>query len=407
MNPVLHLLEVSAHLRDPPPPPPAVAYNSLMSTPENPANDRRGFLRRALTATGLAAATPQSALPQSRPNASPLLPAYARAQTHKSLKQSSYDRTGGNRDSWHIAPGGVQEVFRADGPGIISHVWFTIAAQSDMHLKELVLRAWWDDNPKPSIETPIGDFFGLNLGTYFNYQSEYLACSPGKSLNCYFAMPYRRGARLNVTNEGKRDVGAFYSNIDYMTVPSFPDDAMYFHAQYRQAAPCTPIVSADPKINLDGRNNYVYLEARGRGHLMGVTLGILENAPGWWGEGDDMIFVDDESKVLINGTGSEDYFLGSWDFGGRDGAVPFGYSMYGAPLIVNAERTGGRYCCYRWHGDNPVTFDRYLKHTMEHGHANDRGDNFFSCGYWYQSTVFTDFPALPAVESRTPVVKTA
>ena len=384
-----------------------MAYNSLMSTSETPANGRRGFLRHALTATGLAAAAPQSALPQSRPNASPLLPAYARAQAHRSLKQSSYDRTGGNGDSWHIAPGGVQEVFRADGPGIISHVWFTIAAQSDMHLKEIVLRAWWDDSPKPSIETPIGDFFGLNLGTYFNYQSEYLACSPGKSLNCYFAMPYRRGARMNVTNEGKRDVGAFYSNIDYMTVPGLPDDAMYFHAQYRQAAPCTPIASPNPKINLDGRNNYVYMETRGRGHLMGVTLGVLQNAPGWWGEGDDMIFVDDESKVLINGTGSEDYFLGSWDFGGRDGAVPFGYSMYGAPLIVNAERTGGRYCCYRWHGDNPVTFDRYLKHTMEHGHANDRGDNFFSCGYWYQSAPFTDFPALPPVESRTPVVKTA
>ena len=370
---------------------------------------RQGFLRRVLTATGLAAAAPQSALPQNRTNTSspPLLPAYARAQSYKSLKQSSYDRTGGNGDSWRIPAGGVREVFRAEGPGIVSHVWFTIAAQSDMHLKELVLRAWWDDNPKPSIETPIGDFFGLNLGSYFNYQSEYLACSPGKSLNCYFSMPYRRGARLNVTNEGKRDVGAFYSNIDYMTVPSLPDDALYFHAQYRQAAPCTPITGEAAKLNLDGRNNYVYMEARGRGHLMGVTLGVLENAPGWWGEGDDMIFVDDENKVLINGTGSEDYFLGSWDFGGRDGAQPFGYSMYGAPLIANAERTGGRYCCYRWHGDNPVTFERYLKHTMEHGHADDRGDNFFSCAYWYQSTPFTDFPALPPVESRYPVVKTA
>jgi hypothetical protein len=160
------------------------------------------------------------------------------------------------------------------------------------------------------------------------------------------------------------------------------------------------------RINLEGRENYVYVETRGRGHLMGVTLGVLQNSNGWWGEGDDMIFVDDESKPVINGTGSEDYFLGSWDFGGRDGAQPFGHAQYGAPLIVNAERTGGRYCCYRFHGDNPVTFERYLKHTMEHGHANDRGDNFFSCAYWYQSSAFTDFPALPPVEARTPVVKT-
>jgi len=138
---------------------------------------------------------------------------------------------------------------------------------------------------------------------------------------------------------------------------------------------------------------------------MGVTLGVLQNANGWWGEGDDMIFIDDESKPVITGTGSEDYFLGSWNFGGQFGAAQFAHKQYGAPLIVNPERTGGKYCCYRWHGDNPVTFERYMKHTMEHGHANDRGDNFYSVGYWYQSTPYTDFPALPPVAQRIPMVK--
>lgn len=117
-----------------------------------PTNGRRGFLRRLLTVSGLAAA-PQAALPQERDTpgpASSLLPAYARAQNYKSLKQSSFDRTGGNRDSWSIPAGGAREVFLADGPGIISHIWFTIAAPGDMHLKELVLRAWWDDNPSPA-----------------------------------------------------------------------------------------------------------------------------------------------------------------------------------------------------------------------------------------------------------------
>jgi len=373
-------------------------------------NDRRGFLHRLLAGAGLAAAAPAAAQSQSKGGNvtdTSYLPSYTRAQNYKSLKQSSYDRTGGNRDSWNIPAGGEYEVFKADGPGVISHIWFTIAARSSDHLKELVLRGYWDGNAKPSVEAPIGDFFGLNLGVYQIYQSEYLACSPGKSLNCYFAMPYRRSARFTVTNEGKQEVGSFYSNIDYMTVPRLPDDALYFHAQYRQSQPCVPVTASGVKLNQDGRNNYVYLETRGRGHLMGVTLGVLQNANGWWGEGDDMIFVDDESKPLINGTGSEDYFLGSWDFGGRDGAQPFGHAMYGAPLIVNAERTGGRYCCYRWHGDNPVTFERYLKHTMEHGHANDRGDNFFSVGYWYQSTPYTDFPSMPDAASRIPVVKTA
>src|SRR3954454_22741773 len=371
-------------------------------------NDRRGFLQRLLSAAGLAAApaAAQAAPPQSgAASGAAILPVYARARSYKSLKQSSFDRTGGNRDFWTIPAGGVQEVFNAQGPGVISHIWFTISARGGDHLKELVLRGYWDGNAKPSVETPVGDFFGLNLNSYYNYESQYLACSPGKSLNSYFVMPYRRSARFTVTNEGKQEVGSFYSNIDYQTVPSLPEDALYFHAQYRQNAPCVPVTYQGAKLNPDGAKNHVYLETRGRGHLMGVTLGVLQNANGWWGEGDDMIFVDDESKPAIVGTGSEDYFLGSWNFGGRDGAVPFAHRMYGAPQIVSPERVGGRYCCYRWHGENPVTFERYMKHTMEHGHANDRGDNFFSVGYWYQATPFTDFPAMPAAEARIPQVK--
>ena len=181
----------------------------------------------------------------------PFLPFYTRAQQYKSLKQSSYDRTGGNGDHWLIAPGGTKEVFNATGPGVITHIWFTIAARSGDHLKELVLRAYWDGNWKPSVEVPIGDFFGLNLGSYQIYQSEYLACSPGRSLNCYFVMPFKSGANLTVTNEGKQEVGAFYSNIDYLTVPKLPDDTLYFHAQYRQSAPCTPVLGTRAQAQSD------------------------------------------------------------------------------------------------------------------------------------------------------------
>jgi hypothetical protein len=135
---------------------------------------------------------------------------------------------------------------------------------------------------------------------------------------------------------------------------------------------------------------------------MGVSLGIQQNADRWPGEGDEMIFIDDNSKPAIIGTGTEDYFLGSWDFGGRDGAVPFGYQFYGAPLIILPERTGGRYCLYRWHADNPVTFEKSLKYTIEHGHANNRADNYYSVAYWYQREVVTDFPALPPADQRIP-----
>ncbi len=366
---------------------------------------RRGFFRRLLAGAGVAAAGGAAQTRSGNSTGSDdYLPSYVRPQKYRSLKQSSFDTTGGNKDRWELPPGGMLEIFNAGEPGVITHIWFTIAAGSANHLKELVLRAYWNGNSKPSVEVPIGDFFGLNLGSYQIYESQYLACSPGKSLNCYFAMPYR-SAKLTVTNEGRAQVGAFYSNIDYQQVPSLPSDVLYFHAQYRQSAPCEP-VSAPGRLNPDGRSNYVYCEAQGKGHLMGVTLGVLQNADGWWGEGDEMIFIDDESKPLIVGTGSEDYFLGSWDFGGRDGAIPFAHRMYGAPLIQAAERTGGRYCCYRWHGDNPVTFNRYLKHTMEHGHANDRGDNFFSVAYWYQSEPYTKFPAMPPLEQRIPKVRT-
>jgi hypothetical protein len=365
---------------------------------------RRRFLQRLGAWAGISAAVPAASKAQT-PAAggeANFLPKYALAQKYKSLKQSSFDRTGGNADRFVVKAGDTQELFNATGPGVITHIWFTIAANSAAHLKELVLRIYWDGNAKPSVETPVGDFFGLNLGQYQIFDSAFVACSPGKSLNCWFAMPFRRSARMTVTNEGSQQVGAFYSNIDYQLVPSLPADAMYFHAQYRQNAPEVAITGENPKINLDAKHNHVFMEARGRGHLMGVTLGVLQNADNWMGEGDDMIFVDDEAKPAINGTGLEDYFLGSWDFGGRDGAIPFAHHFYGAPLIVAPERAGGRYCCYRWHGDNPVTFTKYLKHTIEHGHADDRADNYYSVGYWYQSEPFTDFPAMPAVADRVP-----
>jgi hypothetical protein len=254
---------------------------------------------------------------------------------------------------------------------------------------------------------PVGDFFGLNLGQYVIYQSAFLNCSSIKALNCYFAMPFRRSALITATNEGKQPVGSFYSNIDYQLVPSLPEDIVYFHAQYRQQTPNQAVKAApgEKELNLDGAHNYVFAETRGRGHLMGITLGVLQNGDNWFGEGDDMIFIDDESKPAITGTGTEDYLNGAWDFGGRDAAVPFAHLYNGAPYIQSAEHGGGRYLLYRWHGDNPVTFERYLKHTIEHGHADDRADNFYSVCYWYQSQPYTDFPALPPAADRIPLLK--
>ncbi|HEX4488155.1 MAG TPA: glycoside hydrolase family 172 protein [Terriglobales bacterium] len=335
------------------------------------------------------------------------LPEYACSQDYRSLKQSSYDRSGGNSDAWPIAPGGMKEVFNSEGPGVITHIWFTIAAESSFHLKEIVLRIFWDGESKPSVEVPVGDFFGLNLGEYILYQSAFLNCSSVKALNSYFAMPFRKSARITVTNESKEKVGAFYSNIDYQLVPSLPERSLYFHAQYRQATPnkAEKYSDEDKELNPDGKMNYLLAETKGRGHLMGVTLGVLQNRDRWMGEGDEMIFIDGEDKPSINGTGSEDYFCGAWDFGGRGAAVPFANLYNGAQAISSAELAGGRYCLYRWHADNPVTFRKSLRYTIEHGHANDRADCFYSVAYWYQTEPFTDFPQLPSAAERVPVPK--
>ena len=364
---------------------------------------RRNFLTSSLAL--LAPAAIEAVPPQQPNSASPTaeLPNYARLRNYKSLKQSSYDRTGGNNDSFHIEPGAEFEVFKSNGPGIITHIWFTIAASSSHHLKEIVFRIFWDGNTKPSVEVPVGDFFGLNLGDYFVYQSAFLNCSSVKALNCYFAMPFKKSARITVTNESHQPVNSFYSNIDYQLVPALPAESLYFHAQYRQATPnkADKYAKGQPQLNLNGEHNYVFFETKGQGHMMGVTFGVLQNSDGWFGEGDEMIFIDDPAHPAITGTGTEDYINGAWDFDG----VPFAHLYNGAPFISSAERTGGRYCVYRWHADNPVTFSTYMRHTIEHGHANDRADNFYSVGYWYQTEPATDFPPLPPVASRWPTFK--
>ena len=152
------------------------------------------------------------------------------------------------------------------------------------------------------------------------------------------------------------------------------------------------------KKNLNGEGNYVYLEATGRGHFVGVTHAVEQNQEFWFGEGDDMIFIDGDAMPTINGTGTEDYFNGAWDFNGQ----PFAYMHNGAPYIVDAERIGGRYCLYRWHTESPITFEKSIKVTIEHGHANHRADNFYSVAYWYQTEPHAQFPALPPAETPHP-----
>ncbi len=318
---------------------------------------------------------------------------------YQTAKASSYDRTGGNDDSFRIEPGATQVLMDVEGPGMISHIWFTINAPDEKHLKKLILRMYWDGESEPSVETPVGDFFGLNLGEYFMYQSALLSVAAVKALNAYFPMPFAKSARVTVTNECRQAVDSYYSNIDYQILPRLPENIGYFHAQYRQAAPCPGWLTAVDK-NLDGKNNYVFLEATGRGHFVGVTHGIVLNQEGWWGEGDDMLFVDGSPLPVTNGTGSEDYYNGAWGFDGKE----FDYLHVGVPHVSNPWAVGGTWCVYRWHIDSPLNFRKSMRMTIEHGTGNNRSDNFYSVAYWYQTEPHAKFPVLPPVADRLPRV---
>lgn len=379
-----------------------------MTKPANEDNfrSRRKLLGGMVSATGASAAA-LLGMNASRAAADPAPPmqqvpeqlfAQARLRSYSNRRSSSWDRTGGNSDRVPVDPGQSATVLDVSGAGVVTHVWFTISSPDRMHLKNLVLRAWWDGESSPSVEVPIGDFFALGLGEYFTYQSALLAVANVKALNSYFQMPFATAARMTVENQGPVAVQSLYYAVDYISLPAIPDDLGRFHAQYRQASPCKA-VSGNGK-NLDGRDNYVFLEATGRGHVIGVTQSVLQNQNGWFGEGDDMIFIDDDKLPTINGTGTEDYYNGAWDFGGQ----AFAYPHNGAPYVVDPERIGGRYCLYRWHTESPVTFEKSIRVTIEHGHANHRSDSFYSAAFWYQTEPHAAFPALPSPEERVPRV---
>lgn len=334
---------------------------------------------------------------------------------------SSYDQSGGNDDgNWanRIEPGQTRLVGEVEGPGIIKHIWMTIASNEPYHLKKMVLRMYWDDEDSPSVEAPIGDFFGLGLGKYVMYESKYTSVGSQKALNADFAMPFKKKAKITITNEGGQAVNAFYYNIDWEKHKSLPEETMYFHAQYRQQTPTDGWTNEwpnnyVPKINnhknVDGTGNYVMMEAIGAGNYIGATHSIIQNQGDWWGEGDEMIYIDGAKDAQIKGTGAEDYYLGAWCYGGC-GINPFGgtkptfaYQTYGNPQN-GGDNKGAEWTVYRFHDNSPIPFKKSFKMTIEHGHANHRSDNYYTVAYWYQTEPHAAFPGLSPVKSRIPSI---
>ncbi len=331
---------------------------------------------------------------------------------YQSRRASSYSREGTNTDHAFLKPGDTIEIFGEPGPGEIRHVWMTMATPEAYHLKKVVLRMYWDGETDPSVEAPVGDFFGLGLGTYTVFHSALITVAPDKALNAYFPMPFAKRGRVTLTNEGGVEIEDLYWNIDWVSLPSIPAGTAYFHAQYRQAAPHEGWFKGnfygndftearkDPRwSNPSGAGNYVFLDAAGDGHFVGVTLSVFQNQWGGWNEGDEMFWVDGEAEPRIHGTGGEDYFNGAWGFS----------SLYAYPLVGLTEfhgwEPGSRFSHYRFHLDAPVRFRKSIRCSIEDGHANLRSDNLYSVAYWYQGEPHADMPPLPPVEERIPKIR--
>ncbi|MGH8238249.1 MAG: DUF2961 domain-containing protein, partial [Steroidobacteraceae bacterium] len=225
---------------------------------------------RLLTATALLAIAFAAPLPAQTSVESDLAH-LAQFRDYQPRRISSTDPQSRNADGTHrnpIGPGETRTIATIGGAGIIKHVWITIATPEPYHLKKIVLRMYWDGEQSPSVEAPIGDFFGLGLGEYFTYESAPLSVGSQRALNCYFPMPFSNGARITVTNEGDRPIDAFYYNLDYEEHRSIPEELARFHAQYRQATPTAGWSNdwrsnADSKLdkaNPNGAGNYVILD---------------------------------------------------------------------------------------------------------------------------------------------------
>jgi len=350
-----------------------------------------------------------------------LLQGLATAKPFTAKRKSSWDVTGGNWDAWRIEPGETKVLADIEGPGVVSHIWFTISSPDQLHLRKLLLRAYWDGEDNPSIDCPVGDFFGLGHARTYSYQCALFNTScyqdggvgGGCAMNSWVPMPFHRNARLEIVNEQEEPVHSFYFYIDHQVYQELPDDALWFHAKWRRDNPCEGwkgkgSVWFSPEWhdrqngpegkNLSDKENYLILEAEGRGHYIGANFSIDHLYKGWYGEGDDMIFIDGEPwPPSLHGTGTEDYLAHAW--GMQKNAHLYNGQAWAEMDDFNE---WGKVCVYRYHVVDPVPFTKSIRVSIEHGHANDRSDDYSSVAYWYQTEPHRDYAPMPPAKARIP-----
>lgn len=318
-----------------------------------------------------------------------------RLKNFETLRASSCDANwkDGNADCRPISAGGTLTIAELPGPGVITHFWNTIAHDVPASSRLLTLRIYWDGEEHPSVEAPIGDFFGIGHGLDRSFVSVPIrVSSDGRARNCYWPMPFRKSARITVSNDSDKPCQAFFYYVDWQKHESLPEDTAYFHAMYRQEFPCVM-----------GRN-YLLADLEGRGHYVGTIQSVHMMSDGWYGEGDDFFFIDGEAEPRLRGTGTEDYFCDAWGFRQQDG--PF----YGTP-VWEGYAAGNRVTAYRWHLTDPVVFQKSLRAEIEHKGSQrfpdgkdsgfiERDDLMSSVAIWYQTEPHKPWPALPPGAQR-------
>jgi hypothetical protein len=277
-----------------------------------------------------------------------------------------------------------------EGPGAVQHIWMTPTG----HWRFSILRVYWDGEQAPSIEVPVGDFFASGWGRYGQVSSLAVAVNPGSAFNSYWVMPFRRSCRITLENIADEEMTVYYQVTYALT--DVPDDAAYLHAQFRRVNP------------LPFKEDYAIVEGvKGEGHYVGTHMAIGVNNNGWWGEGEIKFFLDGDAEFpTICGTGTEDYFCGSYNF---ENAQTHKYQEFTTPYsgLSLATKPDGlydsqqRFSLYRWHITDPIRFERDLRVTIQSlgWHASGRylpqRNDMASVAYWYQAEPHAAFPALP------------
>ncbi len=339
-----------------------------------------------------------------------MLNSIAQIRNGKTARCSSWDTTGRNNDYWVLEPETSRMLADIKGPGAITHIWMT----QPNHYRECLLKITWDNADQPSVLVPLGDFFGLGHGIVNSYQSLWFSASTnhnnafnqGCALNCYAPMPFKERAVIELINESDRPHRQYFY-VDYETLDQPAPDTGFFHAEFRRTNPFggwgheikvnTPESDIVNKGKTAWDNNYVILDTHGRGHYVGCNLSVTNFQGTWWGEGDDMIWVDGYKwPPDIHGTGSEDYLNQAW------GMQPNAFLRNGSSIFEG--HTNGYQTSYVLHVENPVRFEKEIKVTIEHGHGNHLANEMASTAYWYAERP-TAAVTPPPVAQRLPVVR--